>query len=154
MWSRPQSRCGLLWNVSSPDQAGDVTTTRQEMSRRPGRRCPDVTQQPAEVPGFGTTDRFLPVFSLLYLILKGDVVGCCNQWSWSGSDLSQDIYCSRQEISLSTLLSLSILSLSGTELWESPRVGVFRRWRSVSQFVSWSLNVERWAPRNLTMGIT
>ena len=65
---------------------------------------------------FESVVRFFSIFSLLYLILKGGLVGCCNQGSWSGSDLSQDIYCSRQEISLSTLLSLSILSLSGTEL--------------------------------------
>ena len=46
--------------------------------------------------------RFFSIFSLLHLILKGGLVGCCNQGSWIGSDQSQDIYCSRQEISLST----------------------------------------------------
>src|SRR4029434_5023925 len=42
--------------------------------------------------------RFFSIFSLLHLILKGGVVGCCNQGSWSGSDQSQDIYCQTRNI--------------------------------------------------------
>src|SRR4029434_3099347 len=42
--------------------------------------------------------RFFSIFSLLHLILKGGLVGCCNQGSWSGSDQSQDIYCQTRNI--------------------------------------------------------
>ena len=33
--------------------------------------------------------RFFSIFRLLHLILKGGLVGCLNQGSWSGSDQSQ-----------------------------------------------------------------
>ena len=96
--------------------------------------------------------RFFSIFRLLHLILKGGLVGCLNQGSWSGSDQSQDIYCSRQEISLSTF---SESKYSKSKWNRALRVAAGRKMkRSVSLVASWNLNVERWAPRNLTMGIT
>src|SRR4029434_1860212 len=43
----------------------------------------DSTEPPTQ------TVRFFSIFRLLYLILKGGLVGCLNQGSWSGSDQSQ-----------------------------------------------------------------
>ena len=58
--------------------------------------------------------RFFSIFRLLHLILKGGLVGCCNQGSWSGSDQSQDIYCQTRNIT--KYFSESKSFLSGAEL--------------------------------------
>ena len=82
--------CGA---VSSPDAAFcgmRLPRTRQAMSRR--------HVATSRSWGFGTTVRFFSIFRLLHLILKGGLVGCCNQGSWSGSDQSQDIYCQTRNI--------------------------------------------------------
>src|SRR4029434_5739284 len=103
----------------------------------------DSTEPPTQ------TVRFFSIFRLLYLILKGGLVGCLNQGSWSGSDQRQRYLLEQTRNITKYFLSLSIAKCQSSKSC---------RCRGLQEMVvlplQAALTLEPRAQANLTGGIT